>query len=38
VSRLTRKNDAIELACHHLEEYLESQIRAVPKKSATAKS
>jgi hypothetical protein len=38
VSRLTRKNDAIELACHHLEEYLESKVRARPKQSATVKS
>jgi len=37
VSRLTRKNDAIEIACHHLEEYLESEVRAVPKQSAKTK-
>ena len=28
VSRLQRKDDALGLACHHLEEYLETKVRA----------
>ncbi len=28
VSRLQRKDEPIDLACHHLEEYLETQVRA----------
>jgi hypothetical protein len=28
VSRLQRKEEALDSACHHLEEYLESRVRA----------
>jgi hypothetical protein len=28
VSRLQRKEEPLDLACHHLEEYLETKVRA----------
>jgi TetR/AcrR family transcriptional repressor of nem operon len=33
VSRLQRKDDPIDLACRHLEEYLETKVRARPSKA-----
>jgi TetR/AcrR family transcriptional regulator, transcriptional repressor for nem operon len=32
VSRLERKDDALSLACRHLEQYLETKVRALPSK------
>ena len=38
VSRLQRKEEAIDLACHHLEEYLETKVRARQLKAGKDKS
>jgi TetR/AcrR family transcriptional regulator, transcriptional repressor for nem operon len=38
VSRLQRRDDALDLACRHLEEYLETNIRAKKSKSQEKKS
>jgi TetR/AcrR family transcriptional regulator, transcriptional repressor for nem operon len=38
VSRLERKDDALDLACHHLEEYLETKVRARQSKAEVDKS
>jgi TetR/AcrR family transcriptional regulator, transcriptional repressor for nem operon len=38
VSRLQRKEEPIDLACHHLEEYLESKVRAGRSKARVNKS
>ena len=38
VSRLQRKDDALGLACHHLEEYLETKVRARQLKAGKDKS
>ncbi len=37
VSRLQRKDEALDLACQHLEEYLETKVRARQSKSGAAK-
>jgi len=34
VSRLQRKDDSRDLACRHLEEYLETRVRAKPQSGA----
>ena len=38
VSRLQRKDDPLDLACHHLEEYLEANVRARQSKVGADKS
>src|SRR5882724_6857919 len=38
VSRLQRRDDALDLACRHLEEYLETSVRAKESKKRTKKS
>jgi hypothetical protein len=38
VSRLQRKEEPLDLACHHLEEYLESKVRAGRSKARVSKS
>jgi TetR/AcrR family transcriptional repressor of nem operon len=38
VSRLQRKEEPLDLACHHLEEYLESKVRAGRSKARVNKS
>ena len=38
VSRLQRKDEPIDLACHHLEEYLETKVRARQLKAGKDKS
>ena len=38
VSRLQRKDHPLDLACHHLEEYLESKVRARQSKAGVDKS
>jgi TetR/AcrR family transcriptional repressor of nem operon len=38
VSRLQRKEEPLDLACHHLEEYLETQVRARQLKAGKDKS
>jgi len=38
VSRLQRKEEPLDLACHHLEEYLESKVRARQLKAGKDKS
>jgi TetR/AcrR family transcriptional regulator, transcriptional repressor for nem operon len=38
VSRLQRKDEPLDLACHHLEEYLETQVRARQLKAGKDKS
>ncbi len=38
VSRLQRKDDPLDLACHHLEEYLETKVRARQSKVGADKS
>ena len=38
VSRLQRKDDALDLACRHLEEYLEARVRARESKAGADKS
>jgi TetR/AcrR family transcriptional regulator, transcriptional repressor for nem operon len=38
ISRLQRRNEALDFACRHLEEYLETNIRAKGSKTRAAKS
>jgi TetR/AcrR family transcriptional repressor of nem operon len=38
VSRLQRKEEPLDLACHHLEEYLETRVRARQSKAGVDKS
>lgn len=38
VSRLERSDDALDLACRHLEEYLEARVRALESKAGATKS
>jgi TetR/AcrR family transcriptional regulator, transcriptional repressor for nem operon len=38
VSRLQRKDDPLDFACRHLEEYLETKVRARPPKTGADKS
>ncbi len=38
VSRLQRKEEPLDLACHHLEEYLETKVRARQLKAGKDKS
>ncbi len=38
VSRLQRKEEPLDLACHHLEEYLETRVRAGQSKAGVDKS
>ena len=38
ISRLQRKDDPLDLACHHLEEYLETKVRARQSKAGVDKS
>jgi len=38
VSRLQRRDDALDLACRHLEEYLETSVRAKESKKRAKKS
>jgi TetR/AcrR family transcriptional regulator, transcriptional repressor for nem operon len=38
VSRLQRQDDALDLACHHLEEYLETKVRTRQSRAGAEKS
>jgi len=38
VTRLQRRDDALDFACRHLEEYLETRIRAKESKTRAEKS
>jgi hypothetical protein len=38
VSRLQRKEEPLDLACRHLEEYLETEVRARKSKAGAGKS
>ena len=38
IRRLQKKDDSLDLACHHLEEYLETKVRARQSKAGADKS